>query len=99
MPGRAFAKDRPLIPLTTSHTFVYNPAADQWTTSADMNNARSGFGGAFISGSNEIMAAGGYNGFDTASAEVLTPCIPLPTPTPTCTPPPPTLSGLVSAMD
>src|SRR5882724_6036235 len=90
-----FSKDRPLIPLTTSHTFVYNPAADQWTTSANMINARSGFGGAFISGSNEIMAAGGYNGSSIASAEVLTPCIPLPTPTPTCTPPPPTLSGLV----
>jgi len=65
-----------------------------------MNNHRSGPGGAFISGSNQIIAAGGFDNntfFDTASAEVLTPCIPLPTPTPTCTPPPPTLSGLVVA--
>ena len=96
--GRAAGKDRPLIPLTTNHTYVYNPEADQWTTSADMNNNRSGPGGAFISGSNQIIAAGGFdnaNQFDTATAEVLTPCIPAPTPTPTCTPPPPTLSGLV----
>jgi len=63
-----------------------------------MNNNRSGPGGAFISGSNQIIAAGGFDNatqFDTATAEVLTPCIPAPTPTPTCTPPPPTLSGLV----
>src|SRR5580765_6583805 len=91
--GRAAGKDKPLIPLTTNHTYVYNPEADQWTTSADMNNNRSGPGGAFISGSNQIIAAGGFDNatqFDTATAEVLTPCIPAPTPTPTCTPPPPT---------
>ena len=98
--GRAAAKDRVLIPLTTNRTFVYDPAADQWTTSANMNNNRSGPGGAFISGSNVIIAAGGFDNFsffDTATAEALTPCIPEPTPTPTCTPPPPTLSGLVVA--
>ena len=96
--GKATGKDRPLIPETTNHTYVYNPAADQWTTSADMNEVRSGLGGAFISGSNQIMAAGGYNGFDLTDAEVLTPCIPAPTPTPTPCPPTPTPSppcGLV----
>jgi N-acetylneuraminic acid mutarotase len=91
--GRAAAKDRALIPLTTDHTYVYDPSLDQWTTSADMNNNRSGPGGAFISGSNQIIAAGGFDassGFDTATAEALTPCIPTPTPTPTPCPPTPT---------
>jgi N-acetylneuraminic acid mutarotase len=95
--GRAAAKDRALIPLTTDHTYVYDPSLDQWTTSADMNTTRSFPSGAFISGSNEIVCAGGFN-FNVgtlATAEVLTPCIPTPTPTPSCTPPPPTLSGLV----
>jgi hypothetical protein len=56
-----------------------------------MNNSRSGPGGAFISGSNVIIAAGGFDNssfFDTASAEVLTPCIPTPTPTPPACPTP-----------
>jgi hypothetical protein len=59
-----------------------------------MNNARSFPSGGYISGSNEIIAAGGFdsNIFNTtASAEVLTPCIPPPPtpcpPTPTPTPP------------
>ena len=96
--SRATGKDRPLIPETTNHTWVYNPAADQWTTSANMNEVRSGLAGGYISGSNQIMAAGGYNGFDLSDAEVLTPCIPAPTPTPTPCPPTPTPSppcGLV----
>jgi len=96
--GRAGGKDRPLIPATTNHTYVYNPAADQWTTSANMNQVRSGLGSAFISGSNDIVAAGGYDGSSTATVEVLTPCIPLPTPTPTPCGPTPTPSppcGLV----
>ena len=96
--GRAGGKDRPLIPATTNHTWVYNPAADQWTTSANMNQVRSGLGSAFISGSNDIVAAGGYNGSSTATVEVLTPCIPAPTPTPTPCGPTPTPSppcGLV----
>lgn len=93
---RAETKDRVGIPLTTNHTYVYDPAANQWTTSADMNTRRSGPGGAFISGSNQIIAAGGFDSsifFDTVTAEVLTPCIPTPTPTPppcpTPTPHPP----------
>jgi Kelch motif len=89
--GRAAAKDRALIPLTTDHTYVYDPSLDQWTTSADMNTTRSFPSGAFISGSNEILCAGGFDGgFTTASAEALTPCIPTPTPTPTPCPPTPT---------
>jgi N-acetylneuraminic acid mutarotase len=87
--GRAGGKERVLIPDTTNHTFVYNPALDQWTTSADMNEVRSGFACGYISGSNQIMAAGGYNGFDLTDAEVLAPCIPAPTPTPTPCPPTP----------
>ena len=62
-----------------------------------MNTTRSVPSGAFISGSNEIIAAGGFDNAsftDTATAEVLTPCIPAnadtyalsatPTPTPPC---------------
>src|SRR4029077_4354883 len=60
--GRAVAKDRALIPLTTSRTFVYNPSLDQWTTSANLNMARSFASGAFISGSNVLIAAGGDDG-------------------------------------
>ena len=88
--GRGATKDRVLVPLTTSRTFVYNPSLDQWTTSANLNVARSFASGAFISGSNVIIAAGGDDGgASLASAEVLTPCIPTPTPTPTpCTPTP-----------
>jgi N-acetylneuraminic acid mutarotase len=96
--GRAAAKDRVLIPLTTSRTFVYDPSLDQWTTSANLNTARSFASGAFVSGSNVIIASGGDNlGASLASAESLTPCIPTPTPTPppcpTPTPHPP--CGLV----
>ena len=88
--GRAAAKDRALIPLTTGRTFVYDPSLDQWTTSANLNMARSFASGAFISGSNVIIAAGGDDGgASLASAETLTPCIPTPTPTPSpCTPTP-----------
>ena len=69
---------------------MYDPSLDQWTTSANLNTARSFASGAFISGSNVIIAAGGDDGFASlASAEMLTPCIPTPTPTPTpCTPTP-----------
>jgi N-acetylneuraminic acid mutarotase len=91
---RAAAKERPLVPQTTNRTRVYDPSLDQWTTSANMNNARSFPSGGYISGSNEIIAAGGFDSnifFTTASAEVLTPCIPPPPtpcpPTPTPTPP------------
>jgi hypothetical protein len=92
--GRAPAKDRALIPLTTRRTVVYDPSLDQWTTSANLNTARSFASGAFISGSNVIIAAGGDDGgASLASAETLTPCIPTPTPTPppcpTPTPHPP----------
>jgi len=97
--GRAAAKDKALIPQTTNHTYVYDPSMDQWTTSANMNITRSFPSGAFISGSNEIIASGGYDGsFTEATAEVLTPCIPTPTPTPTpCspTPTPPPGCGLL----
>jgi N-acetylneuraminic acid mutarotase len=93
--GRAAVKDKALVPLTTHRTYVYDPSLDQWTRSANMNEVRSFTSGAFISGSNEIIAAGGFDGiFSTlASAETLTPCIPTPTPTPppcpTPTPHPP----------
>jgi hypothetical protein len=82
--GRApGVEEKPLIPLTSKATYVYDPANDQWTPSANMNEFRSFTSGAFVSGSNEIIAAGGYSPPTTvASAEVLTPCIPTPTPSP-----------------
>jgi Galactose oxidase, central domain/Kelch motif len=93
-PTRSFdpatIKSKPLVPTTTSRTNVYDPSMDQWTTSANMNIPRSFPSGAFISGSNVIIASGGVDGnifFTTATAEVLTPCIP---PTPTPCPPTPT---------
>jgi N-acetylneuraminic acid mutarotase len=90
--NRAAVKNKALLPETTNRTNVYDPSVDLWTTSANMNIARSFPAGAFISGSNEIIASGGYDGsFTQASAEVLTPCIPPPPtpcpPTPTPTPP------------
>ncbi len=91
----ATIKSKPLVPTTTGRTDVYDPSVDQWTNSANMNTARSFPSGAFISGSNEIIASGGFDGgFTTASAEVLTPCIP-PPPTPCpATPTPTPLCGL-----
>jgi Kelch motif protein len=90
----ATMKRKPLVPATTSRTDVYDPASDTWSRSADLNQIRSFPGGAFISGSNEIIAAGGVDAVNfvtLASAEVLTPCIPPPPtpcpPTPTPTPP------------
>jgi len=80
----------PAVPDTANNTFVYNPATDGWTTSANMNTVRSFTSGAFIGNSNKIIAAGGFDGsFTLASAETLDACIPGPTPTPT--PPPPSL--------
>src|SRR6266542_2607874 len=94
-PARSFdpaaMKRQPLLPATTGRTDVYVPATDTWTRSSNLNIARSFPSGAFISGSNEIICAGGYSGFTEASAEALTPCIPPPPtpcpPTPTPTPP------------
>src|SRR5207253_1989868 len=54
-PGASGVKERPIIPLTTNATFVYDPANDQWTTSRNMNEIRLFTSGAFISGSNEII--------------------------------------------
>jgi hypothetical protein len=89
----AFATERvkgPAVPDTANNTFVYDPATDSWTTSANMNTLRSFTSGAFIGNSNKIIAAGGFDGaFTLASAETLDACIPGPTPTPT--PPPPSL--------
>ena len=97
-PARTFdpatIKGRPFVPTTTGRTDVYVPATDTWTRSANLNTTRSFPSGAFISGSNEIICAGGVDGaifFTTATAEALTPCIPPPPtpcpPTPTPTPP------------
>jgi hypothetical protein len=84
----AALKRRPLLPTTTGRTNVYIPAQDTWRRSSNLNTARSFPSGAFISGSNELLCAGGFDGdFTTASAEVMTPCIP---PTPTPCPPTPT---------
>jgi N-acetylneuraminic acid mutarotase len=86
----AIFKHRPLLPTTTGRTNVYIPAQDAWRRSANLNTVRAFTSGAFISGSNEILCAGGEDGFSTlASAEVTTPCIP---PTPTPCPPTPTPS-------
>jgi N-acetylneuraminic acid mutarotase len=89
----AFATERvrgPTVPDTANNTFVYDPATDVWTTSANMNTVRSFTSGAYIGNSNKIIAAGGFDGgFTLASAETLDACIPGPTPTPT--PPPPSL--------
>jgi N-acetylneuraminic acid mutarotase len=89
----AFATERvrgPTVPDTANNTFVYDPATDVWTTSANMNTVRSFPSGAYIGNSNKIIAAGGFDGgFTLASAETLDACIPGPTPTPT--PPPPSL--------
>jgi hypothetical protein len=83
---------KPLLPTTTGRTDVYVPATDTWSRSADMNTARSFPSGAFITDSNEIICSGGFDGgFTTASAEVLTPCIP---PPPTPCPPTPTPTPL-----
>ncbi len=91
---RATIKRNPLLPTTTGRTDVYVPATDTWTRSANLNTTRSFPSGAFISGSNEIICAGGLDGAvfsTTATAEALTPCIPPPPtpcpPTPTPTPP------------
>src|SRR6266550_7124839 len=88
----ATIKGRPFLPATTGRTDVYVPATDTWVRSANLNTVRAFTSGAFISGSNEILCAGGEDGFSTlASAEVTTPCIPPPPtpcpPTPTPTPP------------
>ena len=85
-------KRNPLVPATTGRTDVYVPATDTWLRSANMNTARSFPSGAFITDSNEIICSGGFDGGSTtATAEVLTPCIPPPPtpcpPTPTPTPP------------
>jgi Kelch motif len=98
-PTRSFdpatLKSKPLVPTTTGRTDVYVPAEDAWRRSANMNITRSFPSGAFISGSNEIIASGGVDGSTfntTATAEVLTPCIP-PTPTPCPITPTPTPTG------
>jgi len=84
----ATIKRNPLVPATTGRTDVYVPATDTWSRSANLNTTRSFPSGALISGSNEIICSGGFDGgFTTATAEVLTPCIP---PPPTPCPPTPT---------
>ena len=94
---RANIERKPLLPTTTGRTDVYVPASDTWSRSADMNTSRSFPSGAFISGSDEIICSGGFDGgFTTATAEVLTPCIPPPpTPCPITPTPTPTGCGLV----
>jgi Kelch motif len=86
----ASVERKPLLPATTGRTDVYVPADDTWRRSANLNTTRSFPSGAFILGSDEIICSGGVDGnifFTTATAEVLTPCIP---PTPTPCPPTPT---------
>jgi len=89
----AAIKRNPLLPTTTGRTDVYDPSTDTWTRSADLETIRSFVFGAYISNSDEIIAAGGFDGnFTTAVAEVLTPCIP-PPPTPCPSTPTPTPTG------
>src|SRR5439155_1032386 len=89
----AAIKRNPLLPTTTARTDVYDPSTDTWTRSADLETIRSFVFGAYISNSDEIIAAGGFDGnFTTAVAEVLTPCIP-PPPTPCPSTPTPTPTG------
>ena len=74
-------RDKTLIPLTASSTYLYDPVADSWTSSANMNVLRSFPSGAAIG--TKLIAAGGYDGsFTVASAETLDACLPSPTPTP-----------------
>jgi N-acetylneuraminic acid mutarotase len=74
-------KDKTLIPVTTTSTYLYDPATDSWSSSSNMNVLRSFPSGAAIG--SVLIAAGGYNGATTvASAETLDTCIPSPTPTP-----------------
>jgi N-acetylneuraminic acid mutarotase len=81
--NRSGVKQKPLAPDSGNFTFVYVPAADEWRLSADMNVARSFPASAFISNSNKIIAAGGYDGIELdtlASAEMLDACVPAPPP-------------------
>ncbi len=74
-------KNKTLIPLTTTSTYLYDPATDSWSSTSNMNVLRSFPSGAAIGA--KLIAAGGYNGASTvASAETLDTCIPSPTPTP-----------------
>jgi hypothetical protein len=71
------------VPVTSNGTAVYDPVADSWTNSANMNVFRAFTTGTTIGAT--IYAAGGYDGtigFTVASAEKLDACIPEPTPTP-----------------
>lgn len=75
----------PAQPATSSSGRYYNPATNTWSSSPNMNMARSFPSGAAI-GSNLIIAAGGYNGSTTvASAEAEAVCGVAPTPTATAT--------------
>src|SRR5438128_1501435 len=74
-------------PASSNAGWYYDPVTDTWTSSPNMNTARSFPSGGAL-GDGLIIAAGGYNGSTTvASAEEEYRCrTPTPTPTPTATP-------------
>jgi Kelch motif protein len=75
----------PAQPATSSSGRYYNPATNTWTSSPNMNMARSFPSGAAI-GNNLLIAAGGYDGSTSvASAETEAVCGVAPTPTATAT--------------
>jgi hypothetical protein len=78
---------RPAQPDTDNSGRFYDPAADTWTDSPDLNGFRSFASGASI-GTDVIIASGGYDGVSTvATAETENVCggPPPPSPTPTAT--------------